>query len=107
MNGVITNLVGVTQYNGVITNVVSVPKYEGGYETFSDAVKGMMDECLKLTLEERVSLAKRHYCNEIGDDYMIAVRSYDEETGEAWESMTLAEAVARLEDEEEEEEEEE
>ena len=80
-----------------------MPKYEGGYETFSDAVKGMMDECLKLTLEERVSLAKRHYCNDMGEDYMIAVGSYDEETGEAWESMTLAEEIAKREELEEEE----
>jgi hypothetical protein len=40
------------------------------------------------------------YRNSVGEDYMMAVGSYDEETGEAWEAMTLAEAMKAMEEEE-------
>lgn len=63
------------------------------YETFNDAVDAMMDKWRMLTVQERVEIAKSDYCDILGSPYMMAVGFYNEETGEAWESMTLAEAI--------------
>ena len=88
--------------NGVITNVIGATYFEGGYDTFDDAVKAMVCQWERLSGIERVSLKFRSYRNAVGEDYMMAVGSYDEETGESWDAMTLAEAMKAMEEEEEE-----
>lgn len=65
-----------------------------GYETFEDAVDAMMNDWEKLHVQERVTIAKRDYCDENGADYLIAV-GYYEETGESELCTTLAEEIAR------------
>lgn len=92
-----------TGVHGVITNVVGASYFEGGYASFDDAVKAMVSRWERLSGLERVALKFRTYRNAVGEDYMMAVGSYDEETGEAWDAMTLAEAIEAMEEEEEEE----
>lgn len=88
--------------HGVITNVIGASYFEGGYDTFDDAVKAMVGQWERLSGLERVTLRFRSYRNAVGEDYMMAVGSYDEETGQAWDAMTLAEAIEAMEEEEEE-----
>lgn len=73
-----------------------------GYETFEDAVDAMMNDWEKLHVQERVTIAKRDYLDITGADYLMAV-GYDEETGETELWTTLAEEIARREENEEEE----
>lgn len=87
--------------NGIVTNVGGASHYDGGYDSFEDAIKAMVSQWKRLNGVERASIAKRGYHNNQGEDYMMAVGSYDEETGEAWDAMTLAEAIAAMEEEEE------
>ena len=91
--------------NGVITNVVGASYFEGGYASFDDAVEAMVGQWARLSSNERASIKGRGYRNNRGEDFMIAVGSYDEETGEALETMTLAKAIEAMEEDEEEEEE--
>ena len=74
-----------------------------GYETFEDAVDAMMNDWEKLHVQERVTIAKRDYCDISGADYLRAV-GYYEETGESELCTTLAEEIANREENEEEEE---
>lgn len=67
-----------------------------GYETFEDAVDAMMNDWRMLTIQERVTIAKRDYCDISGADYLRAV-GYDEETGESELCTTLAEEMANFE----------
>ena len=78
---------------GVLTRVAGTEYFEGGYEWFSDAIEAMVDKWEQLTVRERALIRGYGYCNEFGRDYMVAVGFYNEETGEALESMTLAEVV--------------
>jgi len=89
-----------TGVHGVITNVIGASYFKGGYDSFDDAVKAMVDQWERLRGIERVAIKFRSYRNSVGEDYMMAVGSYDEETGEAWEAMTLAEAMKAMEEEE-------
>ena len=91
--------------NGVITNVIGATYFEGGYASFDDAVKAMVSQWERLSGIERASIKGRGYRNNRGEDFMVAVGSYDEETGQAWDAMTLAEAIEAIEAMEEEEEE--
>ena len=92
-----------TDVNGVLTNVVGAAYFEGGYASFDDAVKAMVSQWERLSSHERATIKGRGYRNNRGEDYMLAVGFYDEETGQAWEAMTLAEAMKAIEEEEEEE----
>ena len=91
--------------HGVITRVVGAEYFDGGCETFTDAIDEMMRQWRAIPPRRRAAIAKRGYRSESGDAYMTAVADYDEETGEAWETMTLAEAIEAMEEDEEEEEE--
>lgn len=53
-----------------------------GLESFNDAVEEIRDSQGMLTLQERVEIAKRGFCNIVGSDYMIAFNFLDEETEE-------------------------
>ena len=90
-----------TGVHGVITNVVGASYFEGGYESFDDAVEAMVAQWERVSGIERVAIKFRNYRNAVGEDYMMAVGSYDEETGQAWEAMTLAEALKAIEEEDE------
>ena len=90
-----------TGVHGVITNVVGASYFEGGYESFDDAVEAMVAQWERVSGIERVAIKFRSYRNSRGEDYMMAVGSYDEETGQAWEAMTLAEALKAIEEEDE------
>ena len=87
--------------NGVITNVVGASYFEGGYASFDDAVEAMVGQWERLSSIERASIKGRGYRNNRGEDFMIAVGSYDEETGQAWGAMTLVEAIEAIEEEDE------
>ena len=69
--------------HAVITNDRGDIFMEEGYEYFDDAVDAMMDKWSMLTVQERVTIAKRDYCDITGADYMAAIGFYDEETGES------------------------
>ena len=84
--------------NGVITNVIGASYFEGDYDTFDDAIKAMIGQWERLSSIERVSIKGRGYRNNRGEDFMMAVGSYDEETGQAWDAMTLAEAIKEMEE---------
>lgn len=71
---------------------------DDGFETFNDAVDAMMHAGDMLTVQERVTIAKRDYRDITGADYMTVVGYYDEETWESEESMTLVEAITRREE---------
>ena len=90
--------------HAVITNDRGDVFIDGGYEAFCDAIDVMLNKWDNLTSQERVSIKKRNYCDENGADYMVAVGFYNEETGEACESMSLAEAIEIIGEEEEEDE---
>lgn len=83
--------------HGVITRVVGAEYFGGGYESLDDAVDAMMNDWEQLTVQERVTIAKRDYCDDNGADYMAA-GFYDEETGETMEYISLREAIARIEE---------
>ena len=85
--------------NGVITNVIGASYFEGGYDTFDDAIKAMVSQWEKLSGIERASIKGRGYRNSRGEDYMVAVSSYDEKTGDVWYWMTLAEVIKTMEEE--------
>ena len=86
--------------HGVLTRLGCDEFFEGGYESFDDAVEAMMDKWEMVRGLERVTIMLRGYLNNRGDNYMVAVGDYDEETGEAWKTMTLAEAMKAMEEEE-------
>lgn len=88
--------------HGVIVRVVCDEFFDDGYESFNDAIEEMLSKWGQLNAHERASIKRRGYRNALGADYMTAVAFYDEETGEAWESMSLAEAMEAMEEEEEE-----
>ena len=90
---------------GVLTRLGCDEFFEGGCASFSDAVEAMMDMWGRLPAHWRASIKRCGYLNRRGDNYMVAVGDYDEETGEAWETMTLAKAMEATEEDEEEEEE--
>lgn len=79
--------------HGVITRVGGAEYFDGGCETFTDAIEEMMRQWRAIPSRERATIAKRGYRGESGDAYMTAVADYDEETGEAWDAITLAEAM--------------
>ena len=83
--------------NGVITRMGVDEYFDGGCESFTDAIEEMMRQWRALPSHKRATIAKQGYRNSLGDAYMTAVADYDEATGEAWEAMTLAEAIETME----------
>ena len=82
--------------HGVITRVGVDEYFDGGCESFTDAIEEMMRQWRAIPPRRRAAIAKRGYRGESGDAYMTAVTFYDEATGEAWEAMTLAEAMEAM-----------
>jgi hypothetical protein len=89
--------------HGVITRVVGAEYFDGGCESFTDAIDEMMRQWRAIPSRGRATIAKRGYRNESGDAYMTAVADYDDETGVAWEAMTLAEVMEAMAEDEEDE----
>lgn len=79
--------------HGVITRVIGAEYFDGGCASFTDAIDEMMRQWRAIPSHGRATIAKRGYRSESGDAYMTAVAFYDKETGEAWDAMTLAEAM--------------
>ena len=81
--------------HGLLTNT-GADEFFDRCESFTDAIEEMMRQWRALPSHRRATIAKRGYRNAVGIDYMTAVACYNEETGEAWEAMTLAEAMEAL-----------
>ena len=93
-----------TGEHGVLTNNGFNEFFDGGCESFTDAIEEMMCLGRALPSRSRATIAEWGYRNAVGGAYMTAVGFYDEDTGEAWEAMTLAEAIEALKAAEDEEE---